>query len=99
MGKRGEPTPWECIVLFPCLACLVKAVSLQPGISWMGSCGALSMLQPVQRPSSAPGLSTSGLRTRRLAISPMLQITSRWLALQRQGLQSIFGCDELEEGH
>lgn len=38
------------------------------------------------------------LRTRRLAIGPMPQQPMHWLALQQQGIQSIFSCCELEEG-
>jgi len=43
-------------------------------------------------------LSISWLRTRRLAIGPMPQIQQHWLALQQQGVQSIFSCCEVEEG-
>lgn len=56
-------------------------------------------MRPIQPSSSVADLSISWLRTRRLAIGPMPQMPHHWLALQQQGVQSIFSCCELEEGH
>ena len=51
-----------------------------------------------QSSGSGSKLSISWLRTRRLAIGPMPQSPDHWLALQQQGVQSIFCCCDVEEG-
>jgi hypothetical protein len=54
-------------------------------------------MHPARPFSSVSDLSISWLRTRRLAIGPMPQTPHHWLALQQQGVQSIFNCCEVEE--
>ena len=55
-------------------------------------------MRPAQPSSSVAELPISWLRTRRLAIGPMPQTPQHWLALQQQGVESIFSCCEENEG-
>lgn len=68
------------------------------GLIWVPVRFVVSLMSLAQPSGRGSELSISWLRTRRLAIGPMPQIEHHWLALQQQGVQSIFCCCEVEEG-
>ena len=97
-GGQDRLLPGIAYCYSSCLTSLLKVDQHWHRLGCTGSCGAVYLMRLVQASGSAPGFSTSWLRTRRLAIGPIPQLPSHWLALRQQGVQSIFSCCEADEG-